>query len=331
MAKTLSTYLDLTSVQARAQWVQIGHRVWPESGGRQEAFLPVEVLLCYGLFWVVNPHSYGGANIHKAPEELLALARVFKRAPGSLTSKMLNLEGARSNCAKLEPELYAWLAARPDHFVFLYHTVMQSAHVVFGEGHIPDILGLPSIDHSHLLLGQDELGHAELAKVLEEEEQNRRMLEVEKGLREMETVRVVQQRARLGQHRFAKQVLSNYDHTCAFCGFAPHHIAGYKMLLASHIKPWRDSNNRERLDPRNGIAACPVHDTAFDTGLLTVNGGLRIHRSDQLEASIGLDSRAEDYFGERGIGDRLIVPATGSPPRKRYLDWHKSEIFLRSV
>jgi putative restriction endonuclease len=38
------------------------------------------------------------------------------------------------------------------------------------------------------------------------------------------------------------------------------------MLLAGHIKPWRDSTPIERLDPRNGLAACPAHDVAFDTG-----------------------------------------------------------------
>ncbi|WP_407664684.1 HNH endonuclease [Micromonospora tarensis] len=32
------------------------------------------------------------------------------------------------------------------------------------------------------------------------------------------------------------------------------------MLVASHIKPWRVSTHAERLDPRNGLAACPTHD-----------------------------------------------------------------------
>jgi putative restriction endonuclease len=49
------------------------------------------------------------------------------------------------------------------------------------------------------------------------------------------------------------------------------------MLLAGHIKPWKDSTPSERLDPRNGLAAFPAHDAAFDTGLLAINGGLRIH------------------------------------------------------
>jgi predicted restriction endonuclease len=39
------------------------------------------------------------------------------------------------------------------------------------------------------------------------------------------------------------------------------------MLVAGHIKPWKDSTSAERMDLRNGLAACLSHDLAFDTGL----------------------------------------------------------------
>ena len=38
------------------------------------------------------------------------------------------------------------------------------------------------------------------------------------------------------------------------------------LLRASHIKPWRDSDNRERLDPYNGLLLSPSYDAAFDWG-----------------------------------------------------------------
>lgn len=53
------------------------------------------------------------------------------------------------------------------------------------------------------------------------------------------------------------------------------------MLVASHLEPWRDSAPAERLDALNGLTACPTHDVAFDTGLLTVDGGPRIHAAGQ--------------------------------------------------
>jgi hypothetical protein len=39
------------------------------------------------------------------------------------------------------------------------------------------------------------------------------------------------------------------------------------MLVAGHIKPWKDSTSAERMDLRNSLAACPSHDVAFDAGL----------------------------------------------------------------
>ena len=42
-----------------------------------------------------------------------------------------------------------------------------------------------------------------------------------------------------------------------------------ELLRTSHIKPWRDSNNVERLDPYNGLLLSPAYDAAFDTGLIT--------------------------------------------------------------
>ena len=64
----------------------------------------------------------------------------------------------------------------------------------------------------------------------------------------MDTIRMAEQTVRLGQHRFASQVLDNYSHSCAFCGFAPKSIPVNRLLLASHFKPWADSDDNERLE-----------------------------------------------------------------------------------
>jgi putative restriction endonuclease len=300
----------------------------PEPGRRQEAFLPIEVILSYGLFFVMDPHSFGGANMARAPEHVRTLALAFRRPASSINYKMLNLDGSQKNCGRLEPELFAALGAQPDRFVHLYQVIIASArNMGLGESAVPDFLEMPSLDHRHLLLGQDELGSTELAVAFEELAGNMAMLESSVGLGERETSRIVEQRIRMGQHRFAKQVLDNFQHTCVFCGFAPRHLCGRGLLLASHIKPWRDSDNRERLDPANGLAACPVHDKAFDSGLLMINGGLRIHRSESLVESIGADDRSADYFGDRSLAPTLILVPGALPPDRRYLDYHREHVF----
>jgi putative restriction endonuclease len=108
----------------------------------------------------------------------------------------------------------------------------------------------------------------------------------------LETERIMLAAARVGQHVFAVQVLANCGGQCVFCGLRPAASWARRMLLAGHIKPWKDSTPSERLDPRNGLAACPVHDVAFDTGMLTVNGGLRIHLARPLAEAVQNDQLA---------------------------------------
>jgi putative restriction endonuclease len=100
------------------------------------------------------------------------------------------------------------------------------------------------------------------------------------------------------------------------------------MLLAGHIKPWKDSTSGERLDHRNGLAACPAHDVAFDTGLLTVNGGLRIHVARPLAEAVRADPMARQYYGRPPLRDVLLLPADAEPPARKYLDWHRQKIFV---
>jgi putative restriction endonuclease len=154
------------------------------------------------------------------------------------------------------------------------------------------------------------------------------VLEHDLGLTEGDAYRIAEQRVRLRQHRFARQVLQRFHHRCGFCGFAPRALGRRKLLLASHVKPWRDCTSaKERLDPRNGIAACPVHDTAFDSGLLTVNGGLRIHVSGLLATHLLTDRVAESYFGHPPLGPTLLLPTGSDGPDPKYLRWHQERIY----
>jgi hypothetical protein len=76
------------------------------------------------------------------------------------------------------------------------------------------------------------------------------------------------------------------------------------MLLVGHIKPWRDSSDRERLDVSNGLAARPSHDVAFDTGLLTVEDDLRISLAALLSEAVRRDELARQYYGRAPCNGR---------------------------
>ncbi len=70
--------------------------------------------------------------------------------------------------------------------------------------------------------------------------------------------------ARRGQGQFREQVAERWGRTCAVSGCAQEAV-----LRASHIKPWRASCNRERLDSANGLLLAANLDALFDRGLLT--------------------------------------------------------------
>jgi hypothetical protein len=60
-------------------------------------------------FYLLDPHRFGGANIGRVPDAVKVLAATFRRSPGSLTNKMLNLDGSRPNAARPEHELFICL------------------------------------------------------------------------------------------------------------------------------------------------------------------------------------------------------------------------------
>lgn len=78
-----------------------------------------------------------------------------------------------------------------------------------------------------------------------------------------ETERQALCQARLGQGPFRRS-LDEYWGTCAVTG-----IGTRAALRASHMKPWRNSSNAERLDQFNGLLLVANLDALFDRGLIS--------------------------------------------------------------
>ena len=71
-------------------------------------------------------------------------------------------------------------------------------------------------------------------------------------------------RARIGQGKFRKDLMQVWSSRCAVSA-----VERPELLRASHIKPWSSSNNKERLDPANGLLLSAVYDAAFDALLIS--------------------------------------------------------------
>jgi putative restriction endonuclease len=323
----MGDYLEITDAQARQQWRSILARPLRPATPRfrQVDFTPVETLLCLAAMAVIDHHRYGGSTSHIAPTPVPELAALFARTPASILAKQANLDGSRSNGARHEVETAAVLLGDTGRLAAVYRLVVGAARAEgIGTTRLPDFLAVEG-GGSFGLLGQDELAGIDIAASVEA--QLRRVGPNMGGLPEAVTERLLVAAARVGQHRFAGQVLAAFDHSCGFCGMKPgRHLEQRGLLVASHIKPWRESTNRERLDPANGIAACPTHDAAFDSGLLWVNGGYRIHLAVELEAASHTDPGMGTSFGHPPIADTLLLPTGSDPPAQRYLDWHHQHI-----
>lgn len=320
--------LELSSQQISSYLRDISGRQFPTTGRRQVPFSMLETLICYGLFYIIDPHHYGGANIATVPPVVKTLATFFRRTPSSILSKMLNLDGSRKHSAREEPFLFASLAASPTLYRQLYQNILTTARdLSIGEDLLPDFLNALSDDSQKVeLIGQDDLPQ-EPSVLLAEADDEMEILDRTFTLGDLLTEKLVEQKIRLAQHRFAIAVLQNCDYACVFCGFAPRSLPKQNGLLrASHIKPWAASNNRERVDVRNGLAACPMHDAAFDRGYLTVNGGLRIHQSDILRQSARNDPCVSIYF-EDVLRPVLLLPSQAIKPGIQYLSYHRKYIF----
>lgn len=322
----LADYLDITPAQARQQWRAVTLRGPRPStrGWRQVDFVPIETLLCLAASLVVNHRRYGGSTSQLAPLPVPELARLFRRTPASVLAKMANLDGSRANGARHEVEAAAALLASPALLSSVYLIVLAAARdASVDSSQLPDFLGLDGGGGVHLL-GQEELAGVDVEAAVEH---RLRDLAGRMGGSQETTERLLVASARIGQHRFARDVLDNCGRRCVFCGLSPGpELEGKGLLIASHIKPWRVSSERERLDGANGLAACPSHDAAFDGGLIWVNGGLRIHSSERLARAGQRDAALAASFGQPPIKHELVLPAGAYPPGKRYLEWHRDKV-----
>lgn len=86
--------------------------------------------------------------------------------------------------------------------------------------------------------------------------------------------------ARIGQGLFRKRALL-MGSQCRVTG-----VSDKRLLRASHIKPWRDCDNFERLDGANGLMLSPHIDALFDQELMTFSNSGTILVSKKLDPDV---------------------------------------------
>jgi putative restriction endonuclease len=114
--------------------------------------------------------------------------------------------------------------------------------------------------------------------------------------------------------------MGNYNSCCAISG-----IDISDLLIASHIIPW-NTNEKERLNPENGICLSSLYDKAFDKGYLTVNEQLKVVLSPELKRN--LHKKYYEHFFKPFEGEQILSPQKYLP-KKEFLQYHFDVVFLK--
>nr|WP_246293777.1 HNH endonuclease [Desulfobacter latus] len=94
-------------------------------------------------------------------------------------------------------------------------------------------------------------------------------------------------------------------------------LSNLSILRASHIKPWRDSSNQERLDPKNGLLLQPTLDHLFDSGLISFDVKGIVIFSSRLSQDDIKKLTLSDSLKLRKLPDRLM----------KYMEYHREKVF----
>jgi HNH endonuclease len=122
--------------------------------------------------------------------------------------------------------------------------------------------------------------------------------------------------SRRGQGQF-KQNVSSFERRCRVTQVdRPEH------LRASHIKPWRDSSNQERLDGENGFLLTPSIDHLFDRGFISFED------SGRLLVSPVAHKPALQRMGVLTV--ETVNVGSFTSEQKKHLDFHRNFVFLEA-
>jgi 5-methylcytosine-specific restriction protein A len=84
--------------------------------------------------------------------------------------------------------------------------------------------------------------------------------------------------SRVGQGAYRKRIIHRWEYKCAVTEFNK-----LEVLIASHIVPWSESTDNERLDVDNGLLLSPNYDALFDRHLISFENNGKIILSDKID------------------------------------------------
>lgn len=117
-------------------------------------------------------------------------------------------------------------------------------------------------------------------------------------------------KVRTGQKQYREDLINVYN-KCQVCG-----LQNKDLLVASHIKTYKESEYNEAIDFNNGFLLCRLHDGLFDKGLISFDDDGSVIISNKLN------------YNDRSILNELKnIKINVNKEQKKYLKWHRKNIF----
>ncbi len=245
-----------------------------------------ELILAFNLYLKL---PFG--KMHSRNPEIIHLANIVGRTAGSIALRLVNF-------ASVDP----------------YHQKRGVVGMIGGIKQVQPIWD-EFIQNKESLIFESERILAEKENLTIETKFNSLLYDIgdlrgEMKIREVKT--------RINQNVFRQIVLANYSSKCAISG-----IDIPELLYASHIIPWA-KNEKERLNPENGVCLSALYDKAYDKGLIGINERYEIILSNELK------KKQENHYFKQYFGiienKKLNLPEKYLP-QKDFLQFHLDTIF----
>jgi putative restriction endonuclease len=287
-----------------------------------------------GYIWSPKKNSDGSKNqtyinltltrpgdfiISYASAEIKAIGVIASKCREQLKPSEYGTTGAWSNIGWAVPIVWQILSSplKPKRHIGRIAPLLPKKHSPLqpnGNGNQSCYLASLSDELGSLIL---ELAQPMNLEVLTELEDDRNEIEELSIVEELKTQQIESTekdqiiKARKGQGKFRKNV-EKIEKKCRVTG-----ITNKSLLIASHIKPWKSSNNAERLDGNNGLMLSPHIDSLFDKGWISF-----LATGDLICANDGIASVLADW----GVKLPINVGNFNSTQTK-YLNFHLEKIY----
>lgn len=225
--------------------------------------------------------------MHKGNPEVIHLAALIGRTPSSVGLKL-------GNFASFDPSLKARGIKGASNTSKLDREIWDEFYQNWDEAAFESELLLEQVEKQATL--KDEFNFEEVI-----------------GKEKERTVKT-----RVNQGFFRKAILASYNYTCCITG-----ISQPELLIAGHIKPW-SLDEKNRINPSNGLAINALHDKAFENGLFTITPDYKIVISKELKKS--KNEAIIECFSK--YDQKEIILPSKFLPDPEFLQYHNDERFL---